>query len=118
MFKVSGTEESFQSAIKQMFVIFKQQSPNVKSSVWEEYEKEFSNTSIIDIVEMLVPVYKKYMTQEDLEEMVKFYQTPVGQKYAKNTPLITQESMQIGQQWGMKLGQEITKKLKEKGYVR
>ena len=51
-----------------------------------------------------------------MEEMIKFYQTPVGQKYANSSPMIMQESMQIGQQWGMKLGQEFTKKLKEKGY--
>ena len=56
------------------------------------------------------------MTLEDLKEIIRFYQTPVGQKFAKSTPLIMQESMQIGQQWGMKLGLEITKKLEEKGY--
>ena len=66
MFKVSGAEESYQSALKQMVVMFKQQSPDVELSVWEEFEKEFSNTSINEIVELLVPVYKKYMTQEGL----------------------------------------------------
>jgi uncharacterized protein len=115
MFKVSGTEESYQAAIKQMMVMFKQQSPNVDAAIWDEFEKEFSKTSINDLVEMLVPVYSKYMTEEDLKEMIKFYQTPVGQKFAKSTPLIMQESMQIGQQWGMKIGQDITTKVKELG---
>ena len=78
--------------------------------------KEFLNTSLDDLVEMLVPVYSKYMTQGDLEKLIEFYQTPVGKKYAKSTPMITQESMQVGQQWGMKIGQEFEKKMKEKGY--
>ena len=65
---------------------------------------------------MLVPVYLKYMTKEDLEEMIKFYQTPVGSKFAKSTPLIMQESMQVGQKWGMKIGEDFKKKMKEKGY--
>ena len=65
---------------------------------------------------MLAPVYIKYMTKEDLEDLIKFYQTPIGQKFSKNTPLIMQESMQIGQQWGMQLGREVAKKLQEKGY--
>lgn len=115
MFTLSGTEESYKYAIKQMFVIFKEQSPFVEASVWEEFEKEFSSTSIDKLVEMLAPVYQKYMTQVDLEEMIIFYQTPVGKKYAKNLSMIMQESMEIGQQWGMKIGQEIAYKLKEKG---
>ena len=95
--------------------IFKEQSPIVEASVWEEFEKEFSNTSIDKLVEMLASVYQKYMNQVDLEEMIIFYQTPVGKKYAKNLSMIMQESMEIGQQWGMKIGQEIAYKLKEKG---
>ena len=55
-------------------------------------------------------------TKEDLEEFIKFYQTPVGKKFAKNTPFIMQESMQIGQQWGMKIGENFKNKMKEKGY--
>lgn len=115
MFKVSGTEESYQAVVKQMFGMFRQQSPNVDLNIWTELEKEFSKTSIDDLVKLQVPVYKKYLTQGDIEEMIKFYKTPIGQKYAKSTPLIMQESMQVGQQWGLKLGEEIAKKLKEKG---
>lgn len=116
MYKVSGSEESYQAAIQQMFAIFKQQKTNVDDEFWTEFENEFSKTSINDLVDMLAPVYIKYLTLEDLKEIIRFYQTPVGQKFAKSTPLIMQESMQIGQQWGMKLGLEITKKLEEKGY--
>lgn len=116
MFEVSGTEETYQAAIKQMFTMFKQQYSGVESDVWADLEKEFSKTSLNDLTEMLVPVYSKYMTLEDLQELIKFYETAVGQKFAKNTPLIMQESMQIGQQWGMKIGQDFEKKMKEKGY--
>ena len=116
MFEVSGAEQSYQAAIKQMFVMFKQQYSTVEASIWSELEKEFSEATINDLTEMLVPVYLKYMTKEDLEEMIKFYQTPVGSKFAKSTPLIMQESMQVGQKWGMKIGEDFKKKMKEKGY--
>ena len=116
MFEVSGTEVSYQAAIKQMFSMFKQQYSSVESDVWGDLEKEISKTSLNELTEMLVPVYSKYMTLEDLQELIKFYETPVGKKFAKNTPLIMQESMQIGQQWGMQIGQEFEKKMKEKGY--
>lgn len=116
MFEVSGSEESFQTVIRQMFVMFKQQYSNVDAGVWEELEKEFSKTSIDDLTEMMVPVYSKYMTLSDLQEIIAFYETPIGKKLAQSTPFITQESMQVGQIWGMKIGQDFEKRMKEKGY--
>jgi hypothetical protein len=79
-------------------------------------EKEFLKTSLDDLVDMLVPVYSKHLTLDDLQKIIDFYQTPAGKKYAEKTPLIMQESMQIGQQWGMKIGQKFQEKLQEKGY--
>ena len=116
MFEVSGTEESYKTIIKQLISMYKQQHSEVSTGIWDDLEKEFLKTSINDLVDMLVPVYSKYLTKSDLEELINFYQTPVGRKFAKNTPLIMQESMQIGQQWGMQVGQDFEKKLKERGY--
>ncbi|MUU78083.1 DUF2059 domain-containing protein [Winogradskyella endarachnes] len=116
MFEVSGTEQTFQTVIKQMFTMFKQQYAAVDAETWKELENEFSKTSLDDLTVMLVPVYEKYMTEADLKELIKFYESPVGQKFAKSTPLITQESMQIGQQWGMAIGEKFAEKMKERGY--
>ena len=116
MFEVSGSEESYQAAVKQMFSLFKQQFSNVGTEIWNEFEEEFAKTSIDDLTEMLVPVYKKYMTKEDLKELIEFYETPVGRKFAEYTPIIMQESMQIGQQWGLKIGQDFERKMMERGY--
>lgn len=116
MFEVSGTEETYQSVTKQMFSMFKQQYANVDVKIWKELEQDFAKTSINDLTEMLAPIYAKYMTKGDLEAMIEFYQSPVGIKFAKNTPFIMQESMQVGQQWGMKIGEDFAKKMKERGY--
>jgi uncharacterized protein len=116
MLQVAGSEESFKVAIKQMFDMYKKQSTNVPDSVWSDFENEFLSTSIDQLVDMLAPVYQKHMTEEDLKKIIKFYQTPTGKKYAEKTPLIMQESMEVGQQWGMKMGQVFQEKLKAKGY--
>ncbi|MDF0705790.1 DUF2059 domain-containing protein [Flagellimonas okinawensis] len=116
MFEVSGTEISFQTAIKQMFSMFREQYPTIETEIWVDLEKEFSKTSLNELTEMLVPVYSKHLNQQDLEDLIQFFETPVGKKYAASTPLILQESMQVGQQWGMKIGQDFQRKLQEKGY--
>lgn len=116
MFEVAGSEETYKSVIKQMFSMFKQQYSEVEQEVWVEFEKEFLKSSIDELTEMLMPVYQKYLTIEDLEAIIVFYETPAGKKFARYTPVITQESMQIGQEWGMKIGEGFEQKMREKGY--
>ena len=116
MFEASGTEESYQASIKQMISMFKQQYTNIEDDAWDEMEEEFAGTSLNELTEMLVPVYSKYLTLEDLETIIEFYETPTGKKYAEKTPFIMQESIQIGQEWGMKIGQDLEEKMRKKGY--
>ncbi|MBV6639963.1 MAG: DUF2059 domain-containing protein [Cyclobacteriaceae bacterium] len=116
MFAVSGAEGSYKAVINQFTTMFRQKYPDVDSKVWDEFEKEFSKASMDDLADMLVPTYKKYMTIDDLKELIKFYETPVGKKYAQYVPNIMQESMQVGQEWGMKIGQQLEERMKEKGY--
>jgi hypothetical protein len=116
MFEVSGTQESYKVAITQMFGMLKQQQKNVPDEVWVELQNEFNETSLTDLVEMLTPVYEKHLTQADLQKVIDFYQSAVGKKFASKTPDIMQESMQVGQQWGMRIGQKFQERLKEKGY--
>lgn len=116
MFSLSGTEQTYQAAISQMLNMFKQQYASVNEDIWNELEQEFRKSSLNDLVDLLTPVYQKHLTINDLKELIKFYESPAGQKLAQTTPLITQESMQVGQQWGMQIGQEFAKKMQEKGY--
>jgi len=116
MFDLAGTEATFSVAIDQMMGIFKQQYTQVDSTVWNGLADEFKNASLDDLTAMLLPVYQKHLTIDDLNSIIEFYQSPVGKKFATATPLITQESMQIGQEWGMQIGLDFAKKMEEMGY--
>lgn len=116
MFDAMGTEETFENTIVFMIDNFKTRYPDVKSEFWDELEEQFLDTSMKQLVDMYAVVYVKYMTIEDLDEIILFYKSPVGKKLAKNTPLITEEAMLVGQEWGRKIGENIVLKLKEKGY--
>lgn len=69
------------------------------------------------LINMILPVYQKHLTEADLKGIIAFYETPVGKKYAEKTLLITQESMLAGQEWGKKIGEKVTDKLRDKGYL-
>lgn len=116
MMDVSGATGSYKVVIVQTFKMLKEQKSQVPEDVWTHFEKSFLETSQEELVEMLVPIYQKHISLPDLKAIIAFYQSPAGKRFSEKTPVIIQESMQLGQQWGMKLAQEFDKKLKEKGY--
>jgi hypothetical protein len=59
--------------------------------------------SMEGLFDQLSVVYMESFTEAELDGILAFYATPVGQKMTSELPLITEKSMKIGQQWGMKL---------------
>ncbi len=68
---------------------------------------------------LIVPVYAKYFNLEEVQELLAFYRTDIGRKTVEVMPLLTQESMQVGQNWGINIGpligQRVVQKLAEEG---
>ena len=116
LFEVSGSIETAQSAVNQMFIYFKEEFEDVDTEIWIEMQELFSEDAIRLFTKKLTPVYFKYFTEKDLKALIDFYESRVGQKYAEYNPLVVQESMQIGQEWGEEMAQELIKRLENRGY--
>lgn len=74
--------------------------------VAEEKQSDFKmevEESMKDLFDQLAVVYMESFTEAELDGILAFYSTPVGQKMTSELPVIMQKSMQIGQQWGIKL---------------
>ena len=112
----SGGADAYDAAITQMFTMFQQQFTDVPANFWKEFEKEFLNTSMDELVDLISPVYAKHLTAQDLDQIIAFYATPAGKKLSSSQGAITTESMSVGQEWGVRLGEKVGKKLKDKGY--
>lgn len=115
-FELNGSKETFATTISQMVGQFKGLYAQVPSEFWDELVKEMKHTSMTELVDMLIPVYQRHFSLKEIKQLNDFYQSPIGKKFAEKQPLVTQESMMIGQQWGMKLGEKVAKKIAEKGY--
>ncbi|KUY17477.1 hypothetical protein BAZ12_00980 [Elizabethkingia miricola] len=85
----------------------------VPAEYWTEVKKEATD-SINEFEGLMIPTYSKYYTEKELDDMIAFYKTPTGKKMIEIMPDMTKESMQKGQEWGMKLGQKVIKKINEK----
>ena len=64
------------------------------------FERFQSKLNTQKLVELAIPVYDKYFSDEDIKGMIQFYQTPLGQKTIKALPQLTAELAAAGQKMG------------------
>jgi hypothetical protein len=110
LMELTGAAKVGQQIAAQMIPMFKQSNPQVPQKFWDDVMKEFDTKSMIDLV---VPIYDKHLTHDDVKGLIAFYQSPLGRKMTSVMPQIAQESMQVGQQWGMQIAQRVQKRLEE-----
>jgi hypothetical protein len=61
---------------------------------------------------MVLPIWAKYYTREDVKQLIVFYESPLGRKLVSVQPQIMAESMAAGATWGEALGAKIDAKLR------
>jgi hypothetical protein len=89
--------------------------PDVPSAFWTTFK------SLLDLesfVNLLIPIYDRHFSHDDIRGLIQFYESPVGKKFIEVTPQITMESYAAGEEWGRKLGQDIVNELIKQGYLK
>ena len=61
---------------------------------------------------VLAPIYEKHFNLIELNQLVNFYESPLGQKLVRISPELLTESLDLGQQWGMSLVPEIVSRVR------
>lgn len=66
----------------------------------------------------MLPIYQKYLSLQDIQGIITFYESPIGKKLAESNTKIAVEIMPIAQQIGMETMQKLMKNMEEKGYLK
>ncbi len=113
LLNITGTPELGMRIAERIVENIKRSHPDVPDKFWNEFEEEMTRDEFIGII---VPLYDEHFSQDEIQELITFFKTDVGQKYVENLPELSTQSMQAGRRWGQKLGQRIVDKLQAKGY--
>jgi uncharacterized protein len=97
--------------MQQMLPGLKKMVPNAPEEFWTDFMKEVNADEMIALV---IPIYQKNFTEADLLEAVTFYKSPAGQRLITKLPIVSQESFQVGQQWGQELAKRVLESAKKK----
>ena len=115
LLELSGSGKIGAQVGQNMIGLFKKKHAEVPEEFWTEVLNEFNSDAIID---MVIPIYDKYYTESEINELIVFYNSEIGKKMIATMPSVVQESMQAGQVWGKELAFKIVEKLKNKNYIK
>ena len=71
-------------------------SPKQLEALHGMMDSTIGDMPIDEMVEAVVPIYRRHLTKSDVEEMIRFYGGPVGQKLLREQPQMMQEGMRAG----------------------
>lgn len=111
---ITGAENLTQQILNQSITSMKAQFPQVPQVFWNEFS---AGVTADQLINRLMPIYDKYLTDEDIKQLIAFYRTPVGKKIISVSPQIASDSLNIGQQYGKEVAQRAIQKLQEQGYI-
>ena len=93
-------------------------NPQIPDSLWQEIDKEFRvEFSSGRFGEMLLPIYKKYFSSNEIKQLITFYESPLGKKFIDVGPQLMGDAMAAGSERGREIVKRIQDKLKKKGYT-
>jgi hypothetical protein len=87
--------------------------PTVPAETWEEVGQAFD---VDQIVELSIPIYMRNFDEKELEQLVAFYKSPLGEKVIERMPLVMQESMVVVENWRQQKLVQVVEQLRSKGY--
>ena len=108
--QVSGVTASHEKIVNELATQFK--VPTGTSEYTQLVKDQISSLN-----SSLTPVYKQYVSEEDLKTVIAFFKTPVGQGLVKSQDAIVKKSIPVISEWKsglqdslMKSGGDLLKK--------
>ncbi len=106
MMEVLGSTDRMKAVVDNMIKTQENENPElIDSEYWQTFKKEQIDYN--EFLQMLIPIYKKHFTIEEIETITEFYSSPIGQSMIQKFPLISAESIQAGTVWGQKMFEKI-----------
>ena len=111
--QLTGSAQLGTQVMTQLLGSFKTAMPQVPAAFWIDVQKDVRPD---DLVNLVIPIYARHFSDGDLDGLIAFYSSPLGQRVTHEMPAVTSESMVVGQEWGRTLAAQVLARAKQKGY--
>jgi hypothetical protein len=95
--------------VEQVKNLFLQRNPNLAkdlSEVAAKLRQDYAPRRS-EVLEEVAKLYASRFTEQELRDAVAFYKTPLGKKLIEEEPKVLDQSMQVAQNWGDRLSEQV-----------
>ena len=103
---VTGTIDSAMQTIRPLLVSSLPPGEYREKLIDLFVDKFHSQADAQQVLELVVPIYDKHFSDEEIRGLIKFYETPLGQKAVSVLPQVSNEAREAGKTWGGKVGRD------------
>lgn len=111
--RLTDSAELGRQMMDQMLGAFEGSTPGVPEEFWSGFRSEVDTG---ELVEIMVPIYARHLTEAELDALIAFYSSEHGRSIVGKMPQVVQESMLAGQEWGADLARRVLERLEASGY--
>ena len=116
-------EQIFEAMFSQLDALTKQANPELPNEVGDIIQEEILaalKESMPQLMDEMATIYERTFTEEELDAMLAFYSSPVGQSMLKKMPQMMAETVPLSTRWSMALFQNlpsrVEQRLRDEGY--
>ena len=120
-----------ESALERLFPILKKATTQNNQAVSETVFAILKGTTLSlvkrqisgkgGLMDRVVPLYDKHYTKDEIQSLIQFYETPLGEKVSALRPQIAKEGMVVAEEWinflEPLLVQALARSLEKEGYI-
>jgi len=111
---MTGSPQMALDLMKQQMAVAKKTLP-LPPKAQDDFADQFiAAVKLDEFVELLIPVYSRHLSEQEVDGLLAFNRTPLGQKVLKTLPIIMAECQVAGEQWGSELGIRIGRDIVER----
>lgn len=101
--------------VEQSKLLYLQQNPMLQKDLNEIAAQMRTDLQprFVEVTNEVARQYATHFSEQELKDILAFYQSPTGKKLLLEQPKVVNSSMQFAQTWANKLSTEVTAKMRE-----
>jgi hypothetical protein len=113
---LDGTIEEFDTLIDQNINALKQVHSDIPKSFWKKYKNEIVKENLESLKKIMIPIYRKAYTSDEIKELITFYESPIGKTFlSKNNEAFWKYYGEALNDWSNQLEKDIQARINADG---
>jgi hypothetical protein len=114
LLQLNGTME----VANQVRIRFVHDAKEVYATVPQTAIEDFGNRiKPEDFYALMMPIYARHFSHEEINQLIVFYESPIGRKLIASLPQMNLEAQDATSQWTRELTQKLLQELRAKRYI-